>query len=140
MTNMNVDKAYLLGLIIGGGVFGKNDNSFHIRLPYKRWGSVEKNPARAGKIAKDILNVVSPMMRGIYGIDATYDVKDKEWNVQCYGDLAKLKNDLVHRGDRFWCVVYKQKAIWECLNPCNLPDAKSPIFSRMNNSTIFWLS
>ena len=98
MTNMNVDKAYLLGLIIGGGVFGKNDNSFHIRLPYKRWGSVEKNPARAGKIAKDILNVVSPMMRGIYGIDATYEATDKEWNIQCYGDLSKLKNDLVSYG------------------------------------------
>lgn len=32
---MDTDKAYLLGLIIGGGVFGNAEDVFSIRLPYK---------------------------------------------------------------------------------------------------------
>lgn len=32
---MDTDKAYLLGLIIGGGVFGNAEDVFRIRLPYK---------------------------------------------------------------------------------------------------------
>ena len=36
---MNTDKAYLLGLMIGGGIFGTAEDVFRIRLPYKKWGS-----------------------------------------------------------------------------------------------------
>lgn len=32
---MNTDKAYLLGLIIGGGIFGNAEDVFRIKLPYK---------------------------------------------------------------------------------------------------------
>lgn len=32
---MNTDKAYLLGLVIGGGVFGNAEEVFKIKLPYK---------------------------------------------------------------------------------------------------------
>lgn len=32
---MNTDKAYILGLIIGGGIFGDAEDVFRIRLPYK---------------------------------------------------------------------------------------------------------
>lgn len=95
---MNVDKAYILGLVIGGGVFGSNDNAFHIKLPYKQWGSIEKNPARAGKIAQDIIKVVAPMLKGLYQLDASYEATEREWNIRCYGDLSKLKNDLVTYG------------------------------------------
>lgn len=52
---MDTDKAYLLGLIIGGGVFGNAEDVFNIRLPYKKWGSYLENPQRAGEIAGDIL-------------------------------------------------------------------------------------
>ena len=45
---MNTDKAYLLGLVIGGGIFGNAEDVFRIRLPYKQWGSYEQNPQRAG--------------------------------------------------------------------------------------------
>lgn len=30
---MNTDKAYLLGLIIGGGIFGNAEDVFRIKLP-----------------------------------------------------------------------------------------------------------
>ena len=58
---MDTDKAYLLGLIIGGGVFGNAEDVFSIRLPYKKWGSYLANPQRAGEIAGDILRKVGQM-------------------------------------------------------------------------------
>lgn len=45
---MNTDKAYILGLVIGGGVWGNAEDVFRIRLPFKQWGSYEVNPKRAG--------------------------------------------------------------------------------------------
>ena len=59
---MDTDKAYLLGLIIGGGVFGNAEDVFRIRLPYKKWGSYIENPQRAGQIAGDILRKVGQML------------------------------------------------------------------------------
>ena len=53
--------AYALGLIIGGGEFGSSNDSFTIKLPYKKWGDIEKNPARASEISTGIINVVVPM-------------------------------------------------------------------------------
>ena len=41
---MNTDKAYILGLVIGGGVWGNAEDVFRIRLPFKQWGSYEVNP------------------------------------------------------------------------------------------------
>lgn len=62
---MDTDKAYLLGLIIGGGVFGNAEDVFSIRLPYKKWGSYLENPQRAGEIAGDILRKVGQMFRAV---------------------------------------------------------------------------
>ena len=62
---LNTDKAYLLGLIIGGGNFGTAEDVFSVRLPFKKWGSYLENPQRAGQISRDIMNVVSPMFRHI---------------------------------------------------------------------------
>lgn len=70
---MNTDKAYILGLIIGGGVFGNAEDVFRIKLPYKKWGSYIENPQRAGQIASDILNKVGQMFRAIYGISVQTD-------------------------------------------------------------------
>lgn len=33
---MNTDKAYILGLIIGGGIWGNAEDIFKIRLPFKQ--------------------------------------------------------------------------------------------------------
>lgn len=41
---MDTDKAYLLGLIIGGGVFGNIEDGFRIKLPYKNGGLISLIP------------------------------------------------------------------------------------------------
>ena len=92
---MNGDKAYLLGLIIGGGIWGTAEEVFRIRLPYKQWGSYDKNAQRAGEISRDILKVVSPMFKSVYDINISYDTSiSGEWNILCEGDLTELINDL----------------------------------------------
>jgi len=96
---MNSDKAYLLGLVIGGGIFGNTDNIFIVRLPYKKWGSYIDNPSRAGEIAENILKVVSPMFRTIYGLNISYNAhKSGIWEILCEGYLNTLIEDLNHYG------------------------------------------
>jgi hypothetical protein len=96
---INSDKAYLLGLVIGGGAFGNAEDTFIIKLPYKKWGSYIKEPDRAGIIAQDILRVVSPMFRTIYGINISYQTNESgTWKILCEGDLTTLRNDLNHYG------------------------------------------
>ena len=90
---MNTDKAYILGLTIGGGCFNSDHSSFYIRLPYRQWGEIEKNPQRAGVIANDILHVVKPLMRVEYDLDVSYET-GREWRILCSGDLSKLIDDL----------------------------------------------
>jgi len=91
---LNTDKAYIFGLIIGGGVFGNSKDTFYIKLPYEQWGDAAKNPTRAGKIANDILKVVRPVFKSIYNIDVSYEVSPK-WRIVCSGDCSVLLNDLV---------------------------------------------
>lgn len=91
---MNTDKAYILGLIIGGGVWGNAEDVFRIRLPYRQWGSFEQNPQRAGQISKDIMSVVSPMFRSVYNISVSFEATNREWNILCEGDMTDLKSDL----------------------------------------------
>jgi len=90
---MNTDKAYILGLVIGGGCFGPNGQSFSIRLPYRQWGLVAANPERAGIIASDIMHVVKPLMSIEYGLDITYTT-GKVWTINCIGDTSRLIQDL----------------------------------------------
>ena len=92
---MNTDKAYLLGLIIGGGIWGNSEDVFKIRLPFKQWGSYTTNPERAGKISQDVMRVVSPLFRSVYGILVSYDTSNSGiWNILCEGDLSQLKSEL----------------------------------------------
>lgn len=90
---MNTDKAYIMGLVIGGGCFSSDNKTFYIKLPYKQWGIVEKNPERAGVIAKDILRTVKPLMRLEYGLDITYSA-GRDWRIDCIGDITPLIEDL----------------------------------------------
>lgn len=90
---MNTDKAYLLGLAVGGGCFSADNRSFYIRLPYKQWGEAAQNPTRAGMIAGDILRVVKPLMAVEYGLEVSYTT-GKEWRIVCHGDPAALIADL----------------------------------------------
>lgn len=92
---MDTDKAYLLGLIIGGGVFGNAEDVFSIRLPYKKWGSYLENPQRAGEIAGDILRKVGQMFRAVYDLSVQYETTPGgTWTILCEGDTTAVKNDL----------------------------------------------
>lgn len=91
---MDTDKAYLLGLIIGGGTFGNAEDVFTIRLPYKKWGSYLKNPQRATQISRDILSVVGPMFKDIYGLIISFETSGNIWNILCDGDTSALKAEL----------------------------------------------
>ena len=96
---MNTDKAYLLGLIIGGGVFGNAEDVFRIRLPYKKWGSYIENPQRAGQIAGDILRKVGQMFRAVYNLSVQYEVtRGGIWTILCEGDVTPVREDLEHYG------------------------------------------
>lgn len=96
---MNTDKAYLLGLIIGGGVFGAAEDVFRIRLPYNKWGSYLDHPERAGQIARDILQKVGQMFRAIYNLSVQYETTlAGNWTILCEGDVSGVKNDLVRYG------------------------------------------
>ncbi|RNC29966.1 MAG: hypothetical protein AWM53_00189 [Candidatus Dichloromethanomonas elyunquensis] len=90
---MNNDKAYLLGLIIGGGIINPTKSNLIIVLPYKRWGKVISNPIRAGKIASDILLKVKPVFENEYDISVTFN-PEPEWSIVCTGNLEKLTDDL----------------------------------------------
>ena len=94
---MNTDKAYLLGLIIGGGIFGSAEDVFRIRLPYKKWGSYTDNPQRAGQIARDILQKVGQMFRAVYNLSVQYETTPSgTWTILCEGDISGVKEDLTY--------------------------------------------
>ena len=96
---MDTDRAYLLGLIIGGGVWGNAEDVFKIRLPFKQWGSYQANPKRASDISRDVMKLVSPLLRVTYGISVSYDTSiSGVWNILCEGDLSALKSELESYG------------------------------------------
>ena len=96
--SMDTDKAYLFGLIIGGGIWGNAEDVFRIKLPYRQWGSYEQNPKRAGQISKDIM-VVGQLFKSIYGITVGYDTSVSGiWYILCEGDTTELKSDLQSYG------------------------------------------
>ncbi len=96
---MNTDKAYLLGLLIGGGEFGNDEDLLRISLPFRKWGSYVENPQRAGEIARDILRKVGQMFRAIYGLTVQYEATlGGNWTILCEGDLTTVINDLTRYG------------------------------------------
>lgn len=94
---MNTDKAYLLGLIIGGGKISRGFTNLTISLPYNKWGNSISNPTRAGKIARDILTSVKSIFRHEYNIEVYFDA-EPEWRITCDGNLAPLIEDLKRFG------------------------------------------
>lgn len=92
---MDTDRAYLLGLVIGGGDFGFDGETLRIRLPYKKWGSYIGNPQRAGHIGGDIMRKVGQMFRAVYGLSVQYETTPGGiWTILPEGDLTALKTDL----------------------------------------------
>ena len=95
---MNTDKAYLYGLIIGGGVFGNNEDTFRIELPYKKWGSFAESSSRVEEIQNDIMRYLSPLFRSIYGLSVSYQSSRSGWWILCEGDTSSLITDLSQYG------------------------------------------
>lgn len=96
---MDTDRAYLLGLVIGGGVFGNAEDVFQIKLPFKKWGSYQENPQRGSAIANDIIRKVGNMFRAIYGLSIQYETRPGgDWTILCEGDTSSLKADLDRYG------------------------------------------
>lgn len=92
------DKAYLFGLIIGGGSFGSAKSSFVINLPYDEWGSVSKNPERSSEIINDIVNGFGPVIQNVYGLNITPHIAPKQWQIVVSGDYSNLEADLNYYG------------------------------------------
>lgn len=96
---MDTDKAYLLGLIVGGGYFGNAEDVFKIKLPYKKWGSYMENQQRASEISRDILSKVGQMFRAVYGLSTQYETSESgNWVILCEGDIQSVKDDIVKYG------------------------------------------
>lgn len=95
MVKINTDKAYLLGLLVGGGVV--HGDSLQIILPYKKWGDLSINPSRAGGIADDILSRLNPLWVSHYNMNVSYKV-GTDWKIIANQISQSLKNDLVEFG------------------------------------------
>ena len=92
---INTDKAYILGLLIGGGII--QNRSLQIRLPYKKWGNVLNNPTRCGQISTDILTRIKPIMESVYSIQISYIV-GTDWQLFSPNVSDLLIKDLTFLG------------------------------------------
>lgn len=94
-TLTSTEKGYLLGLLVGGGNLGPG--GFTITLPLKSWGAVRENPARAGQISKDVLDIINPMFQSIYGIGVSF-AAGRDWVLSGHSFPQKLAEDLAEAG------------------------------------------
>ncbi len=85
------NKAYLLGLLIGGGTI--SNDTFLIKLPFKKWGM---NPAIMNKIAIDILTKISDKFQNAYGFSISYEIGNSVWSMKPLNspDISGLIKDL----------------------------------------------
>ena len=91
MASMNHIKAYILGLLIGGGKIDKN--IFIIDLPFKKWGM---EPKRMNIIATDILTKICQYFHDTYNFNVTYNIGNNKWIIKpiANADISELINDL----------------------------------------------
>ena len=89
---INHNKAYVLGLITGGGKLDKN--TFVIELPFKKWGM---NPKKMNVIAVDILQRISKLFFSEYEINVTYEIGNNKWFIKpiTNENFDKIKQDLI---------------------------------------------
>jgi hypothetical protein len=77
MPEINHIKAYLLGLLVGGGKVDKT--SFIIDLPFNKWGM---NPQRMNSIAVDILTRICQNFNNTYNFNVTYEIGNNKWLIK----------------------------------------------------------
>ncbi len=88
---INFDKAYILGLFVGGGTI--SNGTFIIKLPFKKWGM---DPKIMNKIAIDILTKICEKFQKNYRFSVAYEIGNSIWSIKPLGlpDLSELINDL----------------------------------------------
>lgn len=88
---INHEKAYLIGLLVGGGTI--SNDTFLIKLPLKKWGT---DPQKMNKIAYDVLTKIDQKFQKCYNISVTYEIGNKEWSIIPVGksNLQSLIVDL----------------------------------------------
>lgn len=88
---MTIDKAYLLGLLIGGGKI--TYNSFVIKMPFKKWGL---DPANMSTIAVDILTTICGKFRKEFNISVNYEIGTNYWAIipLASENIAEIKSTL----------------------------------------------
>lgn len=88
---INHNKAYILGLLTGGGRLDKE--TFIIELPFKKWGM---QPQKMGIIAVDILQRISALFNKEYSVNVTYEIGNSKWFINPLDDenFDKIKSDL----------------------------------------------
>ncbi|HEY8781252.1 MAG TPA: hypothetical protein VIM16_06540 [Mucilaginibacter sp.] len=91
MPNINHIKAYLLGLLVGGGKIDLN--TFIIDLPFNKWGM---EPKRMNVIATDILTKICQHFDSTYNFKVTYEIANNKWLIKpiANADIASLLEDL----------------------------------------------
>lgn len=95
MDKINHIKAYILGLLVGGGKI--DENTFIIDLPFKKWGM---EPERMNIIATDILMKICQYFNTSYNFNVTYEIGNSKWLILPHdnSDISSLKNDLKYLG------------------------------------------
>ncbi len=91
MNKINHIKAYLLGLLVGGGKIDKD--VFVIDLPFKKWGM---EPKRMNIIAADILTKICQNFNNTYSFNVTYEIGNNKWLIKPIdgADISPLIEDL----------------------------------------------
>lgn len=95
MLEINHIKAYILGLMIGGGKVDKA--GFIIDLPFNKWGM---DPQRMNIIATDILTRICQYFKDTYHFTVTYEIGNDKWLIKpmADADISLLIQDLVKLG------------------------------------------
>lgn len=88
---IDFDKAYILGLLVGGGSVSKN--TFIINLPFDKWGM---DAANMNTLAKDILTKISKKFQKCYGFPVGYEIANKKWLIKPIDEvkLVEIVQDL----------------------------------------------
>lgn len=95
MNNLNHTKAYILGLLVGGGKIDKY--AFIIDFPFKKWG-MDTN--RMPVIAVDILTRICNYFNTEYKFNVTYEIGNSKWLIKPIdgSDFSEIIEDLNYLG------------------------------------------
>jgi len=110
---INHNKAYILGLLVGGGRLDKD--TFLIELPFSKWGM---DPKKMGDIAVDILQRIASLFQNEYSVKVTYEIGNKKWFIKPIEDegFKNIQSDLA---------TLKLPTIGFLLNNADLEESKN---------------